>query len=117
VRARVNGNASVAAPGASVRVRIPVGAPTEAVVVPVSALRKGPGGDHLFVILPDEQGKSRARLRLVQAGEMLGDSILILDGLEAGEQVAASGAFKLREGVLVHVATEPATQAHGNGSK
>ena len=94
-----------------------MGAPTEAVVVPVSALRKGPGGDHLFVIVPDEQGKPRARLRPVEAGEMLGDSILILDGLQAGEQVAASGAFKLREGVLVVVQTGQATQAQGNGGQ
>ena len=35
---------------------------------------------------------------------MLGDEIVILAGLSAGEQVAASGSFKLREGVLVAVA-------------
>ena len=115
VRARVNGNGSVVAPGASVRVQVPVGALTEAVVVPVSALRKGPGGDHLFVIAPDEQGKPRAHLRLVQAGDVLGDSILILDGLKAGEQVAASGSFKLREGVLVAVGGAQAQP--GNGGK
>ena len=67
VRARVTDEA--AAPGASVRVRIPVGVVTEAAVVPVSALRKGPGGDHIFVIAPDQQGKPRAHLRLVQAGD------------------------------------------------
>ena len=117
VRARVNGHASAVAPGASVRVQVPVGEPTEAVVVPVSALRKGPGGDHLFVIAPDEQGKPRAHLRLVQAGDVLGDSILILDGLKAGEQVAASGSFKLREGVLVAVGGEQAQAQPGNGGK
>ena len=59
----------------------------------------------------------RVWLRPVEAGEMLGDSILILDGLQAGEQVAASGAFKLREGVLVVVQTGQATQAQGNGGQ
>lgn len=103
VRAYLEHDIAVA-PGASVRVRVPVGAPINAVVVPVSALRKGPAGDHVFVVEADEQGKPRARLRTVQAGEVLGDSVLIMDGLAAGERVAASGSFKLREGVLVAVA-------------
>ncbi|HEX9754153.1 MAG TPA: efflux RND transporter periplasmic adaptor subunit [Gemmatimonadales bacterium] len=113
VRARLSGDAPVAAPGGSVRVRVPVGVRTLAVVIPVSALRKGPGGDHVFVITPDDQGKTRAHLRPVQAGEVLDDEVLILDGLAAGEQVATSGSFKLREGVLVAVAEQPA--ALGNG--
>jgi len=33
----------------------------------------------------------------------MGDSVIILQGLKAGEQVATSGSFKLREGVLVVV--------------
>jgi membrane fusion protein (multidrug efflux system) len=106
VRARIgNGNAHRApSPGASVRVRVPVGASQATVVVPASALRKGPGGDHVFVIASDEGGQTRAHVRLVQAGPVLGDEVLILEGLAAGERVAASGSFKLRESVLVAVA-------------
>jgi membrane fusion protein (multidrug efflux system) len=87
-----------------VRVEVPVGGSTKAVVVPVNALRKGPGGDHVFVIGPDKEGKTRAQMKRVQSGPMLGDSVLILEGLTAGERVATSGSFKLREGVLVAVA-------------
>lgn len=83
------------------RVRVAVGVPQEAVVVPVSALRKGPGGDHLFVLDAAPTGETRARVRLVRAGPMLGNEVVILDGLSAGERVAAAGSFKLREGVLV----------------
>jgi membrane fusion protein (multidrug efflux system) len=39
---------------------------------------------------------------------MLGDDIVIYSGLNAGERVAASGAFKLRDGVLVVASGEPA---------
>jgi membrane fusion protein (multidrug efflux system) len=35
---------------------------------------------------------------------MLDDSVVILAGLTAGDQVAASGSFKLREGALVAIA-------------
>jgi membrane fusion protein (multidrug efflux system) len=34
---------------------------------------------------------------------MLGDEVLILQGLAAGEQVATSGSFKLRDAALVAV--------------
>jgi membrane fusion protein, multidrug efflux system len=104
VRARIERAGNGPAPGASVRVRVPVGSPRAAVAVPVSALRKGPGGDHVFVIAPETDGKIRARLRPVVSGAMLGDEVVIHDGLRAGEQVAASGSFKLREAVLVAIA-------------
>ena len=39
--------------------------------------------------------------------------VVIHAGLDAGETVAASGSFKLREGVLVAIAAElPRTEAH-----
>ena len=106
IRARIENNAHAPSPGSSVRVQVPVGARQNAVVVPVSALRKGPGGDHVF-ILTDTDGKTRAHLRRVTSGPVLGDEIMILDGLAPGERVAASGSFKLREAVLVTIADEP----------
>jgi membrane fusion protein (multidrug efflux system) len=104
VRARIEGGASTPAPGASVRVQVPVGAPQRAVAVPLSALRKGPEGDHVFVIAAAKDGKTRAHARSVESGAMLGDEVVILGGLTAGEQVAASGSFKLRDSALVSVA-------------
>jgi membrane fusion protein (multidrug efflux system) len=104
IRARVAHAAAAMVPGASVRVRVPVGAAQEAVAVPVSALRKDPAGDHVFVLAQDQEGKIRAHQRPVRAGEVLGDEIIIEDGLVAGEKVAVSGSFKLRDAVLVAVA-------------
>ena len=105
VRARVDA-ASAPAPGSAVRVHVPNGAPRVAVVVPVSALRKGPAGDHVFVVAKDRQGESRAYVRPVEAGAVLGDEVLIEAGIKPGEQVAASGSFKLRDAALVAVASE-----------
>src|SRR6266550_4391514 len=102
VRARIPRRAP--APGASVRVEVPVAPPTSVVAVPVSALRKGPGGDHVFLIVSDSSGKPRVHDQPVQSGTMVGDEILILSGLTAGQRVATSGSFKLREGELVAVA-------------
>ena len=113
VRARITGPRAPV-PGASVRVEVPVGTTEMAVAVPVVALRKGPAGDHVFVLVQDSTGKTRAHVRPVRSGPMVGDQVVILGGLEAGEQVAASGSFKLRESVLVQVA--PA-QAASNGTR
>ena len=104
VRARIEGAGNAPAPGASVRVRVPVGSPRKAVAIPVSALRKGPGGDQVFAIEPDKEGKTRAHVRPVESGTMLGDEVVIQAGLSAGNLVAASGSFKLRDGVLVAIA-------------
>ena len=106
VRARIDGSDRTPAPGASVRVHVPVGVSRMAIAVPVSALRKGPGGDQVFVIQPDEHGKTRAHARLVESGAMFGDEVVIHTGLSANEMVAASGSFKLRDGVLVAITGE-----------
>jgi len=101
IRAKVIGAGERLSPGASVRVQVPVGQPRKAVAVPVSAVRKGPEGDHVFVLQPDDKGQMRAHMRQVVSSSMLGDEILVVDGLTPGETVAAAGSFKLREGVLV----------------
>ena len=110
VRARVTHAPRTLVPGAAVRVQVPFGPQTTAVAIPASALRKGPSGDHVFVVAADSTGKTRAFARPVHAGAVIGDSVLLTDGLKAGEQVAASGSFKLREGVLVVPADQKASR-------
>ena len=99
VRARIQSQAP--APGASVRVEVPTGPSTTVVAIPVSALRKGPGGDHVFLIAADSAGHTRAHVQAVQSGPVLDDDVVILSGLTPGQQVATSGSFKLRESVRV----------------
>jgi membrane fusion protein (multidrug efflux system) len=107
VRARIERAANTPSPGASVRVQVPIGSLRKAVAVPASAVRKGPGGDQVFVLMPGEDGRTRAYLRTVGSGAILGDEVVILSGLTAGERVAASGSFKLRDAVLVAIAGGP----------
>ena len=111
VRARIPGGAGAPAPGASVRVRVPVGEPTNAVAVPATAMRKGPEGDYVFIVGPAEDGKTRARVRTVRSGQLVGEEVLVHAGLKPGEQVAASGSFKLRDSALVNVAPDQVAAA------
>jgi membrane fusion protein (multidrug efflux system) len=115
VRARIADADEAPSPGASVRVQVPVGEERLAVAIPASALRKGPGGDFVFVVAEDKQGKARAKTRHVQVEAQSGDEVVIREGLAAGERVAASGSFKLRDEVLVAAIQKPEAVA-SNGA-
>lgn len=113
VRART-GAADAPAPGASVRVQVPVGRAVAAVAVPISAVRKSPTGDHVFVIAETGDG-ARAQARRVQVAATTGDDVILLDGVTAGERVAATGAFKLREGAKVAIVDQAPTDTARSG--
>ena len=114
VRARLAAADNPPSPGASVRVQVPVGESVTAVAIPVSALRRGPAGDHVWLIQADSTGVSRAHEQAVRTGPVLGDTVLILAGLKAGDQVAAAGSFKLREALKVDTAAAaPAAAPQG----
>lgn len=103
VRARLGRDANAPHPGASVRVEVPSGPAVSAVAIPVNALRKGPQGDHVFVVSKDGEGKTRANLTPVVSGPVVGEEVLILSGLLPGDSVASQGSFKLRDDALVAV--------------
>ncbi|MCC7061160.1 MAG: efflux RND transporter periplasmic adaptor subunit [Planctomycetes bacterium] len=108
IRALLDSKGPKPQPGSSVRVRTPVEAEHEVLVVPASALRRGPGGDLVYVLQTGVDGMTRAASRRVISGVSLADDVVILEGLKAGEQVGTTGSFKLREGVLVNIKNAPA---------
>lgn len=114
VRAEVARVEALPAPGASVRVQVPTESPRLAIAIPASALRKGPAGDFVFVVETDGNGASRARQRQVTVEAALGDEVVIGEGLAAGERVAASGSFKLRDAALVAIVTPADAVAMNN---
>jgi len=76
-------------------------------VIPATAVIFAPYGDSVFSIeqKKDEAGKTVAiaRQKFVRTGERRGDVVAVTGGLEAGEMVVSSGAFKLRNGTAVAV--------------
>jgi len=116
VRSKVADAKLAPPPGSSVRVQVPAGIARLAVAIPASALRKGPGGDFVFVVAQDKDSKPRAQQRPVQVEALAGDEVVIRDGLVAGEQVATSGSFKLRDAVLVAVVPKPEPVAAISGT-
>ncbi len=81
-----------------------------AVVVPVTALRHGSGGDFVYVLQEDRSVK----LRPVTRGESTVDVVQITSGLALGERVVTEGGDRLKDGARVQLAGErPAGAASG----
>lgn len=101
--------AAAPAPGGSVRVQVAIEDPQPVTLVSVAALRRGPAGDHVFVLAKGADGALRAQERRVTSGPMLGDEVVLLEGVAVGELVASLGSFKLFDGMLTALA--PASES------
>jgi membrane fusion protein (multidrug efflux system) len=94
-------------PGMFVQAKLALGADRNVVSVPSSAISYAPYGDSVFVLadLKDPGGRSYrgVRQQFVKLGGTRGDQVAILTGVNAGDEVVTSGAFKLRNGAAVQV--------------
>ncbi len=87
-------------------------------VVPATAVLNAPYGDSVFVLTESKDEKTgragmQVRMTTVRLGEARGDFVAVTDGLKAGDVIAASGVFKLRNGspVTVDNSLAPAPKA------
>ncbi|WP_448872952.1 efflux RND transporter periplasmic adaptor subunit [Desulfobulbus propionicus] len=91
-------------PGMFVRARIDKGLRPAALLVPsVSIVRNSKGEATVMVV----NRASTVESRIIQAGQNIGDRVLVSEGLQAGEQVIVSGLQKIRVGVPVKVIEQP----------
>ncbi|MDX1593629.1 MAG: efflux RND transporter periplasmic adaptor subunit [Gammaproteobacteria bacterium] len=86
--------------------------------LPRSAITYAPYGDSVFVV-EMRDGTPVAQRRPVQTGEVQGDRVEIVAGLEAGERVVGAGQVKLRNGQpldLVDGSGDGTASAEANGT-
>jgi membrane fusion protein (multidrug efflux system) len=94
-------------PGMFVQVRVRIGETSRVLALPASAISYAPYGDSVFVV-GDLDGPNGAKYRgvrqqFVKLGGARGDQVAVVSGLEPGDEVVTSGAFKLRNGAAVLV--------------
>lgn len=71
-------------------------------VIPATAVIYAPYGDSVFAL--EQKDKALvAHQKFVRLGEHRGDLVAVVSGLEAGETIVSSGAFKLHNGSTVMV--------------
>lgn len=83
----------------------PAAAPQPVTVVPISAVvraRNQPDQYAVFVV-EEKGGKQIARSRVVKLGAALGNTIIVLEGVSAGERVITTGAAMALDGQEVQI--------------
>lgn len=94
-------------PGMFVEIALLLERTDQVLVIPATAVLRAPYGDSLFVIQEGEEvdadGKKPlvVQQKFVRLGARRGDFVVVSEGLEAGEQIVSTGAFKLRAGMPV----------------
>jgi len=93
-------NASLALwPGQFVNITLHVGVLKDAMIVPTTAVQRGPSGAFVYVV--DDQ--SKVAVRAVTTARQTETDTAIASGLEAGETIVTSGFNRLSDGVTVRV--------------
>ena len=85
-------------PGHFVNVRVKVRTVDKGLVVPATAVQRGPDGSYAYVVQPD----STVKMTPLKLGDEAGDStILVTSGLNLGDKVVTEGQFRLKPGSKV----------------
>ena len=84
--------------------------------VPATAVAYAPFGDSVYVIDKKHDDKTKTnslvlRQQFIRTGETRGDFVSVKEGLQAGQEIASTGAFKLRNGMTVVVDNKLAPKA------
>src|SRR6516225_12391615 len=98
-------------PGEFVNARVSLETRSNALVVPNSAVQRGPQGLFAWVIGENDTAEPRP----IQLGPATKDLVVVTSGLNAGDRVVTDGHYKLKRGVPVTVSA-PATAVSGRNS-
>jgi membrane fusion protein (multidrug efflux system) len=90
-------------PGMFVEAKVVLPTQQQTLIIPATAVLYAPYSDSVFLIEEQPDGKAGLVLRqqFVRLGEKRGDFVAVLSGLQAGQELASSGVFKLRNGQQV----------------
>lgn len=108
LRATLGNQSGELRPGMFVRVQVVLPRDEKLLVVPSTAIMYAPYGDSVFVVKDGKAEDSKkpgpvAQQKFVRLGATRGDFVAITKGLERGEKVVVTGAFKLRNGASVEI--------------
>jgi membrane fusion protein (multidrug efflux system) len=103
VQATVPNSEELLHPGMYADVSVVLPANKDVLVIPATAVLYAPYSDSVFIIAESEAGKDGQkgkvlRQQFIRLGERRGDFVEVTSGLAAGDMVASTGVFKLRNG-------------------
>ena len=101
VRAAFRNPEKLLRPGMFARIKVDIGVRPESILVPERAVAELQGKNFVWVI----DAGNKATQRSVKVGETVGENVLIVEGLKAGERIVVEGLQKVREGAPVQPKT------------
>ena len=118
VRATFGNSDEKLLPGMFATIDIEVGAPTDYVTLPKTAIYYNSYGDIAYVIEKSKSGASGqeevAHQVFVKTGQTRGDQVAVLDGIKPGDVVVTMGQNKLHNGSPVRINNEVPTAFSAN---
>lgn len=97
-------------PGMFGSVHFEIGNAASILVIPSVSVTYAPYGNSVYVVerKKDAEGKEAATVRqqIVQLGRSRGDYVAVIKGLTEGDEIVATGAFKLRPGAQIQIKQE-----------
>jgi membrane fusion protein (multidrug efflux system) len=107
VQATVPNSREEILPGMFGSVHFDIGSSTSLLIIPAISVAYAPYGNSVYVVerKRDVEGKeiTTVRQQIVQLGRSRGDFISVTKGLNEGEEIVATGAFKLRPGAQIQI--------------
>ena len=91
-------------PGEFVNVRLLLEVRRGVVVIPSTAVQRGPSGLFTWVVEADD----RVEQRPIEIGPVIDDLTVVTSGINDGERIVAGGQYKLQPKALVSVTVQPA---------
>lgn len=86
-------------PGQHVRVRVPILVKHDLIVIPQKAVKINQTGPYVFAVKPD----NTVEIRQVKLGDEIEASVVVMEGLIAGDKVVTEGHLRLAPGLAVEI--------------
>jgi membrane fusion protein, multidrug efflux system len=91
-------------PGQFVNVRVELDIRRDVLALPVRAVQQGPDGPFVFVVGPNRSVEKRP----IKVGPLSKTTAIVDAGLQSGEMVVTDGQYRIQNGTIVEVLTNPA---------
>ena len=102
LRARLDNPGLLLRPGMFARVSVALPARESVLTLPREAITYNTYGDSVFLIV-EQDGKPAVQRRQVRTGDVIGDAVVIEDGLALGDRVVVAGQVKLMNGQEIQI--------------
>ena len=110
VQGTLENDAQLLLPGMFVVVETLIGEKVNYLTLPQTAISYNPYGELVFLVQEDKEQKDNeskpiltVTQRFVTVGDVRGDQIAILNGLQEGDRVVTSGQLKLKNGTQIKI--------------